>query len=122
MVPLYQVYPRSEPDGCLFAESNGMKTNAVRILDELGIAYDLREYEVDPHDLIAETVAAKIGLPEHLGGSHLPAALRDKPNLAAFPQKPEAGYSLDLRPRMEDSKASLAKQCDVRDEYFHKPC
>jgi len=40
-----------------------MKTNATRILDELGIAYTLREYEVDPDDLTAETVAAKIGLP-----------------------------------------------------------
>ena len=40
-----------------------MKTNATRILDALGIPYELREYEVDPNDLAAETVAAKIGLP-----------------------------------------------------------
>lgn len=40
-----------------------MKTNAVRILDGLGIAYELREYEVDPEDLSAETVARKVGLP-----------------------------------------------------------
>jgi Cys-tRNA(Pro)/Cys-tRNA(Cys) deacylase len=40
-----------------------MKTNATRILDSLGIAYELREYSVDPDDLSAETVAAKIGLP-----------------------------------------------------------
>jgi Cys-tRNA(Pro)/Cys-tRNA(Cys) deacylase len=40
-----------------------VKTNAVRVLDELGIKYELREYEVDPDDLSAETVAAKIGLP-----------------------------------------------------------
>jgi Cys-tRNA(Pro)/Cys-tRNA(Cys) deacylase len=39
------------------------KTNAVRALDELGIPYSLREYEVNPDDLSAETVAAKIGLP-----------------------------------------------------------
>lgn len=39
-----------------------MKTNATRILDSLGIAYELREYNVDPDDLRAETVAAKIGL------------------------------------------------------------
>jgi Cys-tRNA(Pro)/Cys-tRNA(Cys) deacylase len=39
------------------------KTNAARLLDQLGIAYELREYEVDPNDLAAETVAAKIGLP-----------------------------------------------------------
>jgi Cys-tRNA(Pro)/Cys-tRNA(Cys) deacylase len=40
-----------------------VKTNAVRILDRLGIAYELREYEVDPDDLSAATVAAKIAFP-----------------------------------------------------------
>ena len=39
------------------------KTNAARLLDQLGIHYELRAYEVDPEDLAAETVAAKIGLP-----------------------------------------------------------
>jgi Cys-tRNA(Pro)/Cys-tRNA(Cys) deacylase len=39
------------------------KTNAVRLLDQLGIGYELRVYEVVPGDLAAETVAAKIGLP-----------------------------------------------------------
>jgi Cys-tRNA(Pro)/Cys-tRNA(Cys) deacylase len=39
------------------------KTNAARLLDQLGIHYNLREYDVDPNDLAAETVAAKIGLP-----------------------------------------------------------
>jgi Cys-tRNA(Pro)/Cys-tRNA(Cys) deacylase len=41
----------------------GVKTNATRILDSLGIPYELREYEVDPADLAAETVASKIGMP-----------------------------------------------------------
>lgn len=48
-----------------------MKTNAVRLLDQWAsahgraepIAYELREYEVEPDDLSAESVAAKIGLP-----------------------------------------------------------
>ena len=40
-----------------------MKTNAARILDRLGISYELRTYEVDPEDLSAQTVAAKVGLP-----------------------------------------------------------
>lgn len=39
------------------------KTNAARLLDQMGIHYELREYEVDPEDLAAKTVAAKIGLP-----------------------------------------------------------
>ena len=39
------------------------KTNGARFLDGLGIAYELREYEVDPEDLAATTVARKIGMP-----------------------------------------------------------
>jgi Cys-tRNA(Pro)/Cys-tRNA(Cys) deacylase len=39
------------------------KTNAARLLDQMVIHYELRGYEVDPNDLAAETVAAKIGLP-----------------------------------------------------------
>jgi Cys-tRNA(Pro)/Cys-tRNA(Cys) deacylase len=39
------------------------KTNAARILDKLGIKYELREYDVDPEDLSAETVARKVGMP-----------------------------------------------------------
>jgi Cys-tRNA(Pro)/Cys-tRNA(Cys) deacylase len=40
-----------------------MKTNAVRLLEEMGVAHELRAYEVDPDDLTAQTVADKIGLP-----------------------------------------------------------
>ncbi|HUB00699.1 MAG TPA: Cys-tRNA(Pro) deacylase [Terracidiphilus sp.] len=40
-----------------------MKTNGARFLESLGIAFELREYEVDPNDLAATTVARKIGMP-----------------------------------------------------------
>jgi Cys-tRNA(Pro)/Cys-tRNA(Cys) deacylase len=40
-----------------------MKTNAVRLLEEMGVVHELRAYEVDPDDLTAQTVAAKVGLP-----------------------------------------------------------
>ena len=39
------------------------KTNAARFLDQIGISYELREYEADPDNLAAEAVATKIGLP-----------------------------------------------------------
>ena len=39
------------------------KTNAARLLDSLGITYELRPYEVDLNDLTAISVAHKIGLP-----------------------------------------------------------
>lgn len=40
-----------------------MKTNGARFLESLGIAFELREYEVDPEDLSAITVAKKVGMP-----------------------------------------------------------
>jgi Cys-tRNA(Pro)/Cys-tRNA(Cys) deacylase len=40
-----------------------MKTNGARILEQLGITFELREYEVDPDDLSAITVAKKVGMP-----------------------------------------------------------
>ena len=39
------------------------KTNAARLLDSAGIAYELRHYEVDESDLSAPHVAEQIGLP-----------------------------------------------------------
>jgi Cys-tRNA(Pro)/Cys-tRNA(Cys) deacylase len=39
------------------------KTNAARILDRLGIRYEVREYAADPDDLRAERVAEGVGLP-----------------------------------------------------------
>ena len=45
------------------AQNHTVKTNATRILDGLAIKYELRQYEVDPDDLSAETVALKIGFP-----------------------------------------------------------
>src|SRR5215472_19360604 len=49
--------------GAPVIRGDGMKTNAVRLLEERGIAHELRAYEVDPDDLTAQTVADKIGLP-----------------------------------------------------------
>lgn len=42
------------------------KTNAARILDQAGIAYELIPYEVDESDLSATTVAQKVGMPPEL--------------------------------------------------------
>jgi Cys-tRNA(Pro)/Cys-tRNA(Cys) deacylase len=40
-----------------------MKTNGARILESLGIGFELREYEVDPDDLSAISVAKKVNMP-----------------------------------------------------------
>ncbi len=40
-----------------------MKTNGARFLETLNIPFELRDYEVDPEDLSATTVAKKINMP-----------------------------------------------------------
>ena len=70
------------------------KTNAVRFLDQMRITYELREYTVDPEDLAAETVAAKIGFPaEQVFKTLVASGDRNGICLAVIPGKAE----LDLR-------------------------
>jgi len=45
------------------AKKKKQKTNAARILDTLGISYELKEYEVDENDLSATHVAETAGIP-----------------------------------------------------------
>ena len=71
-----------------------MKTNAVRLLDSFGVAYELCEYAVDPDDLAAESVAAKIGLPpEQVFKTLLARGDRKGPCFAVIP----GNYELDLK-------------------------
>jgi len=71
-----------------------MKTNAVRMLDALGVCYELREYEVNPDDLAAESVAAKIGMPpEQVFKTLLVRGDRTGPCFAVIP----GNYELDLK-------------------------
>ena len=71
-----------------------MKTNAARLLDSLGIKYELREYRVDPDDLAAESVAAKIGMPaEQVFKTLLARGDRNGPCFAVIP----GNYELDLK-------------------------
>ena len=48
------------------AVGENKKTNAARRLDELGIAYELVQFEPDESDLSAETAAASVGMPYEL--------------------------------------------------------
>lgn len=71
-----------------------MKTNAVRLLESLGMQHELREYEVDPEDLAAETVAAKIGMaPEQVFKTLLARGDRNGFCFAVIP----ANTELDLK-------------------------
>jgi Cys-tRNA(Pro)/Cys-tRNA(Cys) deacylase len=71
-----------------------MKTNAARLLDSLGIRYELRDYQVDPYDLAAESVATKIGMPsEQVFKTLLARGDRNGPCFAVIP----GNYELDLK-------------------------
>ena len=79
------------------------KTNAVRLLDNLQISYELREYEVDPEDLSAETVARKIDMPiEQVFKTLVAEGDRSGVCLAVIP----GNFQLDLK--------ALAKQTGDR--------
>lgn len=71
-----------------------MKTNAARLLDQAGVHYELREYQVDENDLSAESVARKVGLPEEQVFKTLVA--RGDRNGVCFAIVP-AGTELDLK-------------------------
>ena len=71
-----------------------MKTNAVRKLESAKIEHELRDYEVDPEDLAAESVAKKIGMPpEQVFKTLLARGDRNGPCFAVIP----ANTELDLK-------------------------
>ncbi len=91
-----------------------MKTNAVRLLDTLNIPYELRDYEVDPDDLAAETVAAKIGLPaEQVFKTLLARGDRNGPCFAVIPGDAELDYKA-LAKLTGDRKIELVHLKDVQ--------
>lgn len=70
------------------------KTNACRMLDDLGIAYELRTYDVDLDDLSAERAAEKLGLPAAQVFKTLCLMADDRSVLLAVVP---AGRALDLK-------------------------
>jgi Cys-tRNA(Pro)/Cys-tRNA(Cys) deacylase len=91
-----------------------MKTNAARLLDSLGIAYELRSYEVDPEDLAAETVAAKVGLPpEQVFKTLLARGDRNGPCFAVIPGNYELDYK-KLATLSGDRKVELVSLKEVQ--------
>ncbi len=91
-----------------------MKTNAVRLLDTLNVHYELREYEVDPDDLAAETVAAKIGMsPEQVFKTLLARGDRNGPCFAVIPGNTELDYKA-LAKLTGDRKVELVHLKEVQ--------
>ena len=91
-----------------------MKTNAVRLLESLILKFELREYQVDPEDLAAETVAAKIGLPpEQVFKTLLARGDRHGPCFAVVPGSMELDFKA-LAKLTGDRKVELVPLKDVQ--------
>jgi Cys-tRNA(Pro)/Cys-tRNA(Cys) deacylase len=91
-----------------------MKTNAVRLLDSLNVHYELREYEVDPDNLAAETVAAKIGMPpEQVFKTLLARGDRNGPCFAVISGNSELDYKA-LAKYSGDRKVELVSLKEVQ--------
>jgi len=88
------------------------KTNAARLLDSLGISYELRAYEVDPEDLTAISVARKIGLPPEQVFKTLLSHTSDGQHLfAVIPGDSE----LDLKKLAHAAGAKKAELASLKD-------
>jgi Cys-tRNA(Pro)/Cys-tRNA(Cys) deacylase len=88
------------------------KTNAARILDNLGIPYELRHYEVDPDDLTAISVARKIGLPpEQVFKTLLAHTNTGEHVFAVIPGDAE----LDLKKLAQASQAKKAELASLKE-------
>jgi Cys-tRNA(Pro)/Cys-tRNA(Cys) deacylase len=89
-----------------------MKTNAARILEGLAIAYTLQEYEVDPEDLSAISVARKIGLPvEQVFKTLLTTTGPDQYAFAVIPGDAE----LDFKKLARAARARKAEMVSLKD-------
>lgn len=88
------------------------KTNAARILDGLGIRYEIREYAVDPEEFSALVVAEKIGLPPEQVFKTLLCVTSDKEHVfAVVPGDAE----LDLKKLAHAAGARKAEMVSLKD-------
>ncbi len=88
------------------------KTNAARRLEELGIEFELRTYEVDPEDLTAISVAAKIGMPlEQVFKTLLTAAAGGEHLFAVVPGDAE----LDLKKLAQAARVKKVELAPLKD-------
>ncbi|MBW4027333.1 MAG: Cys-tRNA(Pro) deacylase [Acidobacteria bacterium] len=91
-----------------------MKTNAARFLDSLGIHYELRDYEVDPEDLSATSVAKKIGLPAEQVFKTLLCVTSDREHIfAVIPGDAELDFK-KLAAAADARKAEMVSLKDVQ--------
>lgn len=88
------------------------KTNAVRCLESLGIACEIREYTVDPEEFSALIVAEKVGLPPEQVFKTLVCVTSDREHIfAVVPGDAE----LDFKKLASAAGARKAEMVALRD-------
>jgi Cys-tRNA(Pro)/Cys-tRNA(Cys) deacylase len=89
------------------------KTNAARYLDSLGIAYELREYSVNPEEFSALVVAEKIGLPAEQVFKTLLCATSEREHVFAVVPGPDELDFKKLARACRSRKTEMASLKDV---------
>jgi len=89
-----------------------MKTNAARQLDRLGVRYELREYEVDPNAVDAETYDV-ISVSAGVRGTQILLAPRTTSQLS----KPCSALSVDENSRKLLTKIGILQRIPQEDTY-----
>lgn len=88
------------------------RTNAARLLDSLGVHYEIREYTVDPEEFSALLVAEKIGLPPEQVFKTLLCATSEREHIfAVVPGDAE----LDFKKLAQAAGARRAEMVSLKD-------
>lgn len=88
------------------------KTNAARYLDSLGIAYEIREYELGEEEFSAIAVAAKIGMPPEQVFKTLLCATHERDHLFAIVP---GDAELDFKKLAQTAGARKAEMASIKD-------
>ncbi|AXC15329.1 Cys-tRNA(Pro) deacylase YbaK [Acidisarcina polymorpha] len=88
------------------------KTNAARYLDSLGIAYELREYELGEEEFSAVAVAHKIGMPPEQVFKTLLCATHERDHLFAIVP---GNVELDFKKLAQAACTRKAEMAPIKD-------
>lgn len=108
-------YRTGSPQPTCLELNTMIKTNAMRLLEQAGISYEVRKYEIDESDLSAERVAEILGHEqERIFKTLILRGDRSGPMIALAP----AGTEIDLRAlalASGDKRVEMVPVRDVRD-------
>jgi Cys-tRNA(Pro)/Cys-tRNA(Cys) deacylase len=88
------------------------KTNAARYLDSLGIAYEIREYELGEEEFSAIAVAEKIGMPPEQVFKTLLCATHERDHLFAIVP---GDAELDFKKLAQTAGTRKAEMASIKD-------